>query len=555
MVLGLCALLGVLSISGPASAVQRDYEALLELFERWRAFAAPEASDSAPDYSASAMAQKARALPDFQRELAALDMQGWSLVQRNDARLVGAEMAGLDFDLRVLRPFARDPAFYVTLWPHQTDVPSREARAALPRIELYAFTFPLSPQDDSLLARRFEAVAPLLRQARINLADSNARDLWVYGITAVEGQARALRQLERGTLALSSLEGPASADLSGASPRLRRAVASAREATQDYLAWLRHEAPGKTGPSGVGKDNYSWYLHNVHLSPYGWEEEATLLRRELERAYASLRLEEHRNRALPPLDPVASAQDYAALARDRLDTFIAFLVDGGVIEDKPYLEAALRPRMGHYVAPQDREFFAQVTHREPMLLYAHDYHWFDLARMRDTPHESPIRRAPLLWNMWDTRAEGFATGFEELVMHAGLYDDNPRARELVWIMLASRAARGLASLYVHANEIGLEEAGRFQASWTPRNWAGAKDGLTAFEQLLYLRQPGYGTSYISGKLLVDRLLAAEMHRAQSTGQALPLAQLLEKIDQAGQVPVTVIESEVVGSRGMLEFDP
>ncbi len=36
-------------------------------------------------------------------------------------------------------------------------------------------------------------------------------------------------------------------------------------------------------------------------------------------------------------------------------------------------------------------------------------------------------------------------------MHVGLYDDNPRARELVWIMLANRAPRGLASLYVQAN--------------------------------------------------------------------------------------------------------
>jgi len=28
-------------------------------------------------------------------------------------------------------------------------------------------------------------------------------------------------------------------------------------------------------------------------------------------------------------------------------------------------------------------------------------------------------------------------------MHAGLYDDTPRSREIVWIMLAQRAARGL----------------------------------------------------------------------------------------------------------------
>src|SRR5580698_697619 len=120
--------------------------------------------------------------------------------------------------------------------------------------------------------------------------------------------------------------------------------------------------------------------------------------------------------------------------------------------------------------------------------------------MRDEPHASPIRRLAPLSNIWDTRAEGFATAFEEIVMHAGLYDDNPRAKELVWIMLANRAARGLAALYVQANEMDLEQAGQFHSAWTPRGWAVAKDKLTGFEQLLYLRQPGYGASYVTGKI-------------------------------------------------------
>jgi len=48
--------------------------------------------------------------------------------------------------------------------------------------------------------------------------------------------------------------------------------------------WIELEAPKKTGPSGVGKDNYNWYLQKVHLVPYDWDQQETLLRRELERA-------------------------------------------------------------------------------------------------------------------------------------------------------------------------------------------------------------------------------------------------------------------------------
>ena len=49
-----------------------------------------------------------------------------------------------------------------------------------------------------------------------------------------------------------------------------------------------------------------------------------------------------------------------------------------------------------------------------------------------------------------------ATAMEELILHAGYYDDNPRAREIVWIMLAQRCARGLASLYAQANEFDIK---------------------------------------------------------------------------------------------------
>jgi len=171
--------------------------------------------------------------------------------------------------------------------------------------------------------------------------------------------------------------------------------------------------------------------------------------------------------------------------------------------------------------------------------------------MRDEPHPSPIRSNALLSNIWVSRAEGFATGFEEQLMHAGLYDDNPRARELVWIMLANRAARGLASLYVHANLWTLEQAGEFQAEWTPRGWAGARDSLTTFEQLLYLRQPGYGTSYISGKLLFDRLVTRYAHEQERTGAGFAWKGLMAKFNDAGMIPMTLLEQELLPSEAPL----
>ena len=113
------------------------------------------------------------------------------------------------------------------------------------------------------------------------------------------------------------------------------------------------------------------------------------------------------------------------------------------------MDSALRAQIRKFVPEDKRNFFTTAIHFEPNTLNTHFYHWWDLARTREMPHPSPIRRHALLYNIWDSRAEGQAPAFEELMMHAGLYDDNPQVREIVWIMLAQRAASGLGSLYAH----------------------------------------------------------------------------------------------------------
>ena len=129
-------------------------------------------------------------------------------------------------------------------------------------------------------------------------------------------------------------------------------------------------------------------------------------------------------------------------------------------------------------------------------------------------------------------------------MQAGLYDDEPHGRELVWIMLANRAARGLASLRVQANRLDLAQAGKFHARWTPRGWSDPNSRLVGFEQLLYLRQPGYGPSYIVGKMELDHLLALASHRAELEKRPYDNRATFAAILASGIVPPTIIEDEM-----------
>jgi len=88
---------------------------------------------------------------------------------------------------------------------------------------------------------------------------------------------------------------------------------------------LEEESKNKTGPSGIGKENYTWYQQNVHLLPMTWEDEVRLLQRELDRAWSSLKLEEHNNRNLPELKPANTEDDFKVLTEKGVRRFIDFI--------------------------------------------------------------------------------------------------------------------------------------------------------------------------------------------------------------------------------------
>jgi hypothetical protein len=341
---------------------------------------------------------------------------------------------------------------------------------------------------------------------------------------------------------VSSLDDLA-AKTSDSGPELRRAIADARAATVEFVAWLELQAPGKTGPSGIGKEAYDWSLRHVHLVPMTWDDEVVLLKRELARAHAALRLEEQRNRGLPPLTAPGNAEEYARKANDAVTKYMAWLKAKDILGVEPYLEPALRAHIDAFVPLEQRNFFSIASHYEPITLYAHFQHWFDHAWLVQTPHPSEIRRTAWAYNAWDSRAEGMATAMEEIVLHAGYYDDNPRAREIVWIMLAQRAARGLASLYAHANTMDIHRAKAFQVEWTPRGWMRPDLDLLHFEQQLYLRQPGYGTSYVTGKSLVDELIK---DRSRQLGDDFTLRRFFDEFNAAGMMPMSLVRWQLTG---------
>jgi hypothetical protein len=517
-------------LSLPGIVLASTHDDLVELFQDWRAFESPPLLDGAPDYTAERFEARQPEYLALRARLDAFDIGDWPVPEQVDWHLVRAEMNGYDFNRRVLKPWARDPAFYKTIWTYRSDVPAHEGPTHHAVVELWTYEFPLSAQEEERLISELAVIPPLMKQAQKNLI-GNARDLWVTGIRDVRDDLENLERLEQ---------------RAGDSAKLRAAIARAYSATLELAEWLQQEAPGKTGPSGIGKDNYTWYQQNVHLVPLTWEDEVRLLQRELDRAWSSLKLEEQRNRDLPPMKAANSPEEYEEKALEAVDRIMRFLEEQEIVTVADYMKPALLEHLGSYVPEESRNFFWITAHYDPAPLFTHFYHWFELARMDNEPHPSPIRQGALLYNIFDSRNEGTATGVEEMFMHAGLYEDSPRSRELVWILLAQRAARGLGSLYAHANEMTMAEAGGVHMEWTPRGWMKTEQDLLIFEQHLYLRQPGYGTSYVTGKYLLERTLADYAKQLEDRGEEFRLKDFFDTLNRIDSIPISLARWEMTG---------
>lgn len=509
-----------------------SYSDLETLFTEWREFENPPKYEGAPDYRKITFEQR---MPDFQAlqaKLLRMDTSGWSIPEQVDWRIVWAEMNGFDFNFRVLKPWERDPAFYKSIWMERSDVPAHEGPTHHGVLEVWQFSFPLEESKKSEFLEKINIISALSTQAEANLT-GNAKELWAAGIPTISQQVINLEEI----LEFPGVE---------ADQELSQAIQKAISSTEDLVKWLEEEALSKNGPSGIGKENYTWYLQNVHLVPLTWEDEVMILKRELARAWASLKLEEHQNRNSPPLPEANTPEEFEQLTEKSIQKMVNFLERQEILTMKEYFEPALREHRGSFVAKEKRNFFTIGMHYDPLPLYSHFYHWFELAIMDNESHESQIRRGPLLYNIFDSRNEGTATAVEEMFMDAGLYADSPKSREIVYIMIAQRAARGLGSLYAQANEMTMVEAGGIHSNYTPRGWMKTEKELLLFEQHLYMRQPGYGSSYITGKYLLENALADFARIKEEKKQEFRIRDFFDQLNAIGSIPISLGHWEMTG---------
>jgi len=511
------------------SSQDTSRDSLENIFIEWRSFEKPPKYRGAPDYRKKTFDSRMIEFEQLRKRLNEVDKASLDTESQVDWTLIWAEMNGFEFNYNILKPWERDPAFYKSLWMNRSDVPAHEGPTHHMVVEVWQYDFPLSRQQSKKLTNELSIIPEFNQQAKTNLT-GNARDLWIAGIRDIDTQVLNLESLKNFPGVKEHKD-------------LILIIDESISSTKSLSKWLKDESKNKTGPSGIGKDNYTWYQKNVHLVPLSWDDEVMLLKRELARAWSSLKLEEHKNRNLPKLTSASNQEEYMKKAQDASKDLIEFLDKQQVINVKDYYKDALDERLGKFVPEDTRNFFWITAHLDPKPLYSHFFHWFELAEMDLNPNENIIRKDSVLYNIFDSRNEGVATSVEEMFMQAGLYESNPRSKEIVYILIAQRAARGLGSLYAHANLMTMEEAGKIHSEYTPRGWMKTEKELLIFEQHLYLRQPGYGTSYITGKYLFENALA-EYSRINEKDPNSNLKNFFKNLIDIGNIPMTLFHWEL-----------
>lgn len=499
-----------------------SHAALVTIHEDAMESRRPEREDGLPDHSPAAIQARQEALRRQRLRLATIDPRGWPVGDRVDYLLVRAELAAEEFQLRVVRPWARDPGLAVDLVRR---VPYAEAPGDTAAVEQ--------------LRGRLRAVPGILERARDHLTRPSA-----------ELARMAIRQMERsdGVNQGEPRRTPPPAGVIGwyrdligrleqGAPELVADARTALTALQGYRDWLEEAVPEMTEPARVGLDSYDWYLRNVLLMPYDHEDLRTIAQREKDRARTFLRIERHRNRDLPELQPATSAAEHAARVEEAEAVIRSFMREQELLTIPEGLPERFETD-AFWIEREDgtRHFWEEITYRDPLNNHLHASipgHRLDALMQRR--EERPIRR-----DYRDgVRAEGWAFYIEEMFLQAGLLEERPRTKELFYIAQLKRAARIPAELRMQTGEYDLADAIDYLIEQVPL----MEPDLARYDLQIYLRRPTYGMNYVMGKVQLEKLLS---DRALQLGDEFDLGEFHDAFLRAGPIPISLIRWEMTG---------
>jgi uncharacterized protein (DUF885 family) len=531
-------------------------EDLARDFWAWRAAEQPVSTDDiprlersagwAPDWSPAAVSGYHKQLDDFEGRWKKIDSSAWPVPRQVDYRLMGSAIARVRWELDINRNWQRNPAFYIdqTLgaYFHLLLPPPPFDAVRTRQIVATLASFPRT--IESAKKNLTQPAAPFARLALSQLQDVRPR------LLKSVNEAKPLLDAET-------------------SRELGAVTEQAIVALESYRDWLTQSLPTMSTETAVERDAYVFFLKKVALLPFTPEQLLAMGRQEWARSVASQTYEEHRNLSAPQMTLLKDQAEQ--MARENKDELAVrrYLEAKDILTVPAWVQHYRYAAMAAYLAPleglgetddftgpsrlqQDGTryidppsarlgYFGLTMVKDPRGLIVHEGvpgHYFQLVLSWANP--DPIRRF-----YYDSGAnEGMGFYAEEMMLHAGLFDDSPRSREFIWNFMRLRALRVEVDVKLALGEFTMEQAAEYMKQTVPM------DSQTAHAEVaLFATTPGQAISYQIGKLQIYEFLA-DAHRQK--GKDFSLRAFHDFLWQNGNVPIALQRWEYLGLKNEID---
>ena len=544
----------LLVVSGLQVATVACAESISELdreYWQWRAHEQPFSQDDIPriertadfivDWSPATVARRIADVGTFERRWRALAPALTTPVpDQVDYRLLGSAIARARWELSIEQGWRRNPMFYVdqTLG------------------SVYALLLQPPPFDakrQAEIVARVKRIAPTLKTAERNLDDLRQP----FAQLAID----ALADIRENT---GRMQASLAAQLDARHRKaLRKALPEALVALDHYRNWLRAGLADSRQDTAIGRDSYDYFLLHVALLAYSPEQLLAMSRQEWARSMA---FEAYAQARIAGTEKPAIFADAAAeIAAERADEerIREYLGEAGLLTvptDLPhyrnlplpaYIEAWQelgvpddftgpsrldQDGISYIPAPRpDLGFFNLSRARDPRPVIVHEGipgHWFQLSLGWRNPN--PIRR-----RYYDSSAnEGIGFHAEEMMLQAGLFDDNADTRATIYSFMRLRALRVEVDVKLALGEFTLADAANTLERNVPMDHASA-----LAEAALFASTPGQAISYQIGKIQITELLA-DARRTRAAD--FSLLAFNDFVWANGNVPLSLQRWELLG---------
>ncbi len=534
----------------PRNSATEVLDKLADDFWTWRAKYAPFTGDDVNrierpggtrDWSRVSIDKRRTDLAEFEARWKKIDIDGWPIPKQVDYRLIGSALSRVHWELEINPRWKRDPNFFIE-------------QTLTPVVEALTVPGPCDEARSREILTRIENIPAILRQGESNLTKPPAPFATV-AIQALDGVRDRLRKMS------STLLKSASTTLK--EQELNSATDRAADALEHFRQKLQEQLPSLPKETALGRDAYVFFLKNVALYPYSPEEILAMGQQEWNRAVAFEAYEKERNRNVPPLKLASNIDNWTKDAATKELAIREFLDKHGILTVPDWLQRyTLRPMPEYLRALQgfgetddftspsrlkdnciryvtepsgNLGYFWRATAQDPRPITVHEGipgHYFQLCL--SWKHEDPIRR-----HYYDSGAnEGIGFYAEEMMLQAGLFDDSPHTREIIYNFMRLRALRVEVDVKLALGEFTLEQAAKYLREKVPMDANTARQEAIAFST-----GPGQAITYQIGKLQITKFLAeARMQQ----GENFNLRAFQDFVWKNGNVPIAVQRWEYLG---------